>query len=330
MHTSREFLRLSHVTCGIALVALTMSGQTPAALPAFEVASIKTSEPPTPAQFRAGRIRIGMQVDAGRVNIAFMSLTDLIAAAYRVKPFQVTGPEWMATERFDIVAKIPEGVARDQVPEMLQSLLAERFHLKVHFENKEHAVFALVVGKAGPKLKESAPDPEPAPGDDTAAASPGDGPQNGEMRINRDGKGVVVTGGRAGTTRMSMGPGGTMRIEGAKMTSAALADLLARFVDRPVIDMTELKGTYQVALDLSMEDMRAAARNAGMMAPPPGVGPGPGVGPDAIRPPGDSASDPSGSSIFAAVQALGLKLEPRKAPAEFVLVDHLEKTPTEN
>ena len=108
------------------------------------------------------------------------------------------------------------------------------------------------------------------------------------------------------------------------MTLASLADMLSRFLDRPVVDLTDLKGSYQVALDLSMEDLRNAARAAGVVAPGLDAGGG------AARPPGDVASDPAGLSIFAAVQQLGLKLEPRKAPLELIVIDHLEKTPTEN
>jgi uncharacterized protein (TIGR03435 family) len=340
MRTSRSHATFLMLLGSTALTLKTLNGQTPAtAPPSFEVASIKASEPPTPGQFGQGKVRFGMQVDAGRVNVQLMSLMDLIAAAYRVKPYQVSGPSWLRTERFDIVAKIPEGVSRDLVPEMLQSLLAERFRLTIHRENKEHAVYA--------KLKESAPDADAAPSEGDPGASPnGPGGQmrindapGGQVGINRDGKGVVITGGRTGTMRMSMAPGGTMRMEGSKMTTAVLADMLSRFVDRPIVDMTGLTGNYQVTLDLSIEDMRFAARNAGMMPAGaggggreggPGGSPG-GPGGDVARPPGDSASDPSGgSSIFAAIQTLGLKLEPRKAPAEAIVIDHLEKTPTDN
>jgi uncharacterized protein (TIGR03435 family) len=115
-----------------------------------------------------------------------------------------------------------------------------------------------------------------------------------------------------------------MHLEAPKMNMAALADSLSRFFDRPVVDLTELKGSYQVALDLSMDDLRNAARNAGFM------GPGMGGGRDGARPEADAASDPTGTSIFAAVQQLGLKLEPRKTPVDLVVIDHLEKTPTEN
>ena len=67
-----------------------------------------------------------------------MSLAELIPIAYNVKPFQVAGPDWMSSQRFDILARMPEGTTKEQVPEMLQALLAERFQLKIHRENREH------------------------------------------------------------------------------------------------------------------------------------------------------------------------------------------------
>jgi uncharacterized protein (TIGR03435 family) len=252
-----------------------------------------------------------------------MSLAELIRVAYRVKPYQISGPDWMASERFDVLAKLPEGASREQVPEMLQALLAERFKLTVHRESKEHAIYALVVGKNGPKLKESAPDAD-APAGGGAPATADDA--NPQVRVSGRGENtqVSISGGQIGTAHMSMGPGGTMHLEAPKMNMAAFADTLSRFFDRPVVDLTELKGTYQVALDLSMEDLRNAARSAGLM------GLGMGGGRDGARPPSDAASDPGGLSIFAAVQQLGLKLEPRKAPLDLIVIDHLEKTPTEN
>jgi uncharacterized protein (TIGR03435 family) len=111
-------------------------------------------------------------------------------------------------------------------------------------------------------------------------------------------------------------------MEASRVTMAQLADALSRFVDRPVVDATELKGEYQVALELSMADLMSAARTAGLPgALPPGA-----VAASAA----DAASEPSSGSVFAAVQKLGLRLEPRKAPLETIVIDHLEKTPTEN
>jgi uncharacterized protein (TIGR03435 family) len=299
------------------LAASAVFAQTPA--PAFEVASIKPATLPTAAQVTSGKLHIGMAIDGARVDIGNLPLVELIRIAYRVKPYQISGPDWMGAERFDVLAKIPEGASRDQVPEMLQALLAERFRMTVHRENKEHAMYALVVGKNGLKLKESAAD-----------ADSGGAAGNAQVRVspNADGKGVQVSGGQTGPARMSMGPGGTMHLELAQATPAMLADMLGRFVDRPVVDMTELKGTYQVALDLSMEDLRNAARTAGVTMPGPAAGGELGRLPGAEAAP--TASDPSGGSIFNAVQQLGLKLEPRKAPIEVIVIDHLEKAPTEN
>ena len=301
------------ISAGLVLAAGAAMGQTAT----FEVASVKPAAPLDRSQILSGQMHVGMKIDAARVDIGSMSLADLIRVAYRVKPYQISGPDWMASERFDVLAKLPEGASSGQVPEMLQALLAERFKLTVHRESKEHAVYALVVGKSGPKLKESAPDAD-APAETNDA--------NPQVRVSGRGENtqVSISGGQIGTAHMSMGPGGTMHLESPKMNMAAFADTLSRFFDRPVVDLTELKGTYQVALDLSMEDLRNAARSFGVMAP--GVGGGRG----GARSPADAASDPAGLSIFAAVQQLGLKLDPRKTPLDLIVIDHLEKTPTEN
>ena len=114
-------------------------------------------------------------------------------------------------------------------------------------------------------------------------------------------------------------------MEAAKMNMTTFTEVLTRFVDRPVVDMTELKGNYRVALDLSMDDLKNAAKASGMAG---AMGPGPGV--EAGKAPADAASEPSGSSIFMSIQQMGLKLEARKAPLALIVIDHLEKSPTEN
>ena len=139
-------------------------------------------------------------------------------------------------------------------------------------------------------------------------------------------------------------------MEFSKLTMQTLADTLTTFLDRPVVDGTELKGNYKIALDLPMEVMLAMMQNMVRSAglPPPGQfgGPGgPGGGgpggrggfggglsgcPDPGAALGAGASDTSNAPIFQAVQRLGLKLQARKAPFDTIVVDHLEKTPTEN
>jgi uncharacterized protein (TIGR03435 family) len=291
--------------------------QNPSAAPAFEVASIRPSPPIDRAQLMAGKLHIGLSIDGARVDIGYFSLRELLCRAYDVKSYQLSGPDWLGGQRFDILAKLPEGATRDQVPEMLQALLTERFKLVVRRESKEQSVYGLLVGKNGPKLKES----DPADG----GQPPGAGSQ---ISFARDAKGMTISGGGKfgdGPTHVSMGPNGTIRLDASKVTMSRFADVLSDLVDLPVVDMTGLKGHYEVALDLSMEDLRNAARAAGMM--PPG-GPmraaGPGLAPMA------EASDPSGSTVFAAVQHLGLKLERRKEMLTMIRVEHVEKTPTEN
>jgi len=318
------------------LTVTALFAQAPAAAPEFEVASIKPAPPIEPQKIMAGTVHVGMSVDAARVDIGNLSLADLIRIAYRMKPYQVAGPDWMGSQRFDILAKMPEGGSKDKVPEMLQALLADRFKLTSHRESKEHSVYALVVGKNGPKLKPAEPDAAAPPPAADAAAPPAKGAMvlgSGESQLrvepNRDGRGATVASPQFGQMKVSMGEGGMMRMEFAKLSMPALADTLSRFTDRPVIDMTELSGSYQVPLDLSMDEMRnvmrAAAASAGMMMPGPRAGRG-----EAVSSPADAASTPGGSSIFSAIQQLGLKLEPRKLPIETIAIDHLEKTPTEN
>jgi uncharacterized protein (TIGR03435 family) len=244
--------------------------------------------------------------------------------AYRVKAYQVQGPDWMAQQRFEIQAKIPEGVSSDKVPEMLQALLADRFKLTVHRGTKELPVYALIVGKNGSKLipasaEEDAPIPD-SPGGLTL------GTEKGQVKIAQDGKGntVMQGGGRGGTIKQSISAAG-LHLEMTKTTIESMVELLGSLVDRPVVDMTGLTGTYQVALDLPLEDVQIIAQKQaaalGVSLPRPG-----GAGANAA----DSASTPSGAAIFGAVEKLGLKLDARKAPVETIVVDHLEKTPTDN
>ncbi len=316
------------------LAAGTLFGQAPATLPAFEVASIKPAGPLDPAKIMSGKMHIGVSIDAARVDIGNMSLMDLLCFAYTVKPYQVTGPDWMGAQRFDLLAKLPEGASKDDVPVMLQGLLAERFKLTLHKDSKDQPVYALVVGKNGPKLKESPPDVDTPKDDGPPPAGPGQGfGPGGQMRMNRDGKGMTVSAGPMGTVKVSMGQDGGMHIETSKTTMPMFAEMLSRFVDRPVMDMTELKGTYQVGLDLNMADMMNAAKGAGMMMGPGAMGPPPGGG-GVIQGPavpiGSGGSDSAPSSIFANIQQLGLKLEPRKTPVSTLVIDHAEKMPTEN
>src|SRR5690242_13751574 len=151
----------------LGLAAVSLPAQTPAAGPTFDVASIKPSEPITPQMVQSGRLHAGMKIDGARVDIGNFTLTQLIAKAYDVKNYQIQGLSWMTpmAQRFDIVANLPAGATKEQVPQMLQALLAERFKLVIHRENKEQKVYALIVDKGGHKMKET----------EVPAAAEGDG-----------------------------------------------------------------------------------------------------------------------------------------------------------
>lgn len=266
----------------------------PAAKPEFEVASIKPS-PPMPM----GKVMIGMNSDGGMLRYTNVSLKECIRTAYRVKDFQVQGPDWIGSDRFDIVAKLPEGASNDQIPEMLQALLADRFKLTLHKETKEHAVYALVTGKNGPKLK----------------------PAEVEARPRENEGGMKAGPGRRNAMMMRMSPGG-MHLKAPDADLSNLADMLSHFTERPVVDMTGIKGDYDFDMSFTPETMRGMPMMRGPMAPPPGAGP--------EHAPADAEAQNSAPTIFEAVQQYGLKLEARKAPLEMLIVDHIEKQPTEN
>jgi len=294
------------------LLSVGAFAQTPGQ-PTFEVATIKPSEGLNVARMTSGAFRIGASIDGGRAEFRFMTLADLIQYAYKVKNYQVSGPDWIRSERFDIQAKLPEGATRDQAPEMLQALLADRFQLKLKREQTEHSVFGLVAAKGGLKLKETAPDPPPPSGDDSKAAPP-----TQRFSITRSGDGGPSTSfGGGAPVRLSSELG--MRVE-RKMTMPALADFLSRFVGRPVIDMTEAKATYQVEMNLPLGEIM---KSGGAVVAVSSNG--------APVPPGMLQADDSGSaSIFTEVQKLGLKLEPRRAPVELLAVTSAERKPSEN
>lgn len=286
-----------------ALVALVGFGQT--APPQFEVASIRPAPPFTP-----GQIGLGLHIDGSQVSIRQFALKDDLAIAFNLKQYQIVGPDWLTTERFDIVAKLPEGAPRDQVRAMLQALLLDRFQMKTHHETKDFSVYGLVVAKGGLKMKELPPDPA-----DTAT--------DGGSQSNRGAVNVDVSAGRGGVVA-NYGHGsfftmGDDSIEAKKMQMNYVADMLARFEDRPVVDMTGLKGKYDFTLTFTQEDYRAmmirAAISSGMALPP-----------EAIQ----AMERASGDSLFSALQTLGLKLESRKAPLDVLVIDHADKTPTEN
>ena len=267
----------------------------PAASPAYEVASVK---PNTSGDFG---IRIGVQ-PGGRFTVTNAPVRDLIRQAYNVQDFQlIGGPDWIKSDRFDIVAKAsvdipfgpppPPGGPPSTQQLMLRALLADRFGLKVHNEPREMPIYALVIARAdkklGPKLTPSATDCAAM----MAAMRAQGGPPQGPPRA-----------GQPLPCGFMMGPG---TISGGAFPLAQLAAALGNRMGRPVIDRTGLTGLWDIALTFTPDQMPRM--------PPGGLPPG--------APPLPPL-DPNGPSLQTALEEqLGLKLESTKGPVDVLVID---------
>jgi uncharacterized protein (TIGR03435 family) len=298
------------LSAGIAVLACAPAfGQAAEGL-TFEVASVKPAAPPA----ADGRIFFGSRggpgtPDPGQITWTNATLKTLLTIAYDVKNYQVNGPAWLDTERYDIIAKVPEGATKAQVNMMWQNLLKDRFGMVVHHESKEFQVSELVVAKGGPKLKETTLDPNAPP--PPPPTGPPQGPpkldQNGFPEMNGPGLLMLIQAGATG------GPVGHMVARAQPLSG--LASMLGNQLNRPVVDKTGLTGKYDFNLEYTPD-------LSGMPPPPPGLA-GPGA-------PSTEASTP-GSNIAAAIeQQLGLRLVGSKDKLDVVVVDKAERVPTEN
>jgi uncharacterized protein (TIGR03435 family) len=210
------------------------------------------------------------------------------------------GPAWIDSDRYTIDAKAEgtESVAMMRGP-MMQGLLEDRFKLKMHRETKETAVYALTVAQGGlraPVAKEGNCVTE----EGLFAKGPA-GPMPGGSSP------PPLCGG------FLHGPDGSDR--SYRQTMTGLCAELSTLLDRDVVDKTGVLGVFDIEMTLSLSDLfpgsQSDPRLAELLASAP------------------NSTDPAGSSIFAAVQKLGLRLGPAKSPSEFLAIDHVER-PSEN
>jgi uncharacterized protein (TIGR03435 family) len=222
--------------------------------PAYEVASIKLNTSTSNSSSSKGT--------TGQVVMTNQTLKRLVERAYNVKPFQITGPDWMENVRFDIIAKYPADTKSADRVLMLRTLLVERFGLVVHRESKSLPGYLLVAAKGGFKLR-------PAE-------------TNGDSHINTTGGLVEV-------------------LDAGKVSMQELADFVAEQLGETVVDKTGIDGVYHFGLRWSRDDLNA------------------------------SGGDSGAPTLFTALQeTLGLRLQPEKVPVEIIVVDHVERVPTEN
>jgi uncharacterized protein (TIGR03435 family) len=179
--------------------------------PAFEVASVKVAPPRSgPSGFTA------LDTDPAMVRYSNITLQNLIAMAYRMDSDRVRGPAWLSEQMYDVAAKLPAGASKDQVPRMLQSLLAERFKLASHRESREQRAWFLVVGKNGSRLKKA------------------------QEAADSDLQQV-----RGSALPAQIWPGG---IRGRAIPIAILAGMLTRATGSQVVDRTGLAGAFDIDL----------------------------------------------------------------------------------
>jgi uncharacterized protein (TIGR03435 family) len=237
----------------------------------------------------SGDLRVSVQaMPGGRYVATNAPVRMLIRDAYALQGFQLTGgPDWLDVDRFDIAAKSDGNPTPAEQRLMLRALLADRFKLRLHGEKRDAPLYALIMARRDGTL----------------------GPQ-----LRRTGSECAQTEPWSGTgpapagdpyspcRAVGPGPGGGLRFRA--ITLSAFAKFLATPAQRPVIDSTGLAGTFDIDLALTTE--------LGPPPPPPGV-------PDQV----DRSAAPS---IFTAVQEqLGLKLEPRRGPVDFLVIDHIER-----
>jgi uncharacterized protein (TIGR03435 family) len=190
-----------------------MFGQASPSAPTFEVAAVKVN--------KSGEEAASANVANGALTLHNVPMKVILARAYQMTNDRVIGPGWLDTDRFDIVAKYSPETRTETLWLMLQNLLADRFRLVTHHEQKDMPVYALVVGKQGPKLKETSADNQ----------------------------------GKSGCSRL----GTQVTCQSYRTTMAQLAEQIPRWLPRdwlglPLVDRTGLQGTYDLSLTWTLTE----------------------------------------------------------------------------
>lgn len=239
----------------------------------FEVAEVRPSKPGTEMKY---------DMTNGRLEAYAVTIKDMVGFAYNLEEYMLPGGEkWLDDDKFDVIAKADPTVTDGTLRAMLRTLLAERFHLKSHFEEQPVGVWALTAPKGKGKLNET----------------------NGEQH--------------AGCTRTPKDGAFTLSCRNTTMTQFAaklpnIGGASAYLDEHPMVDLTGLKGSYDFEITWSPPGRFA---KAGL----PGGGP-------------VTAAVPTGGvTLYEAIdKQLGLKLSVEKHSMPVVVIDHADRTPTEN
>jgi len=309
-------MRKTSAAVGVYLVlagaSATLLAQAPKP-PTFEVASVKPSAPPDPAN-PIGGVPMLLPGAGGAIRATNLPLRLLIRAAYKVEDEQIIGgPPWQLSSKFDITAKPEDGAVatEDAMRERLKALLVDRFKLKTHSETREMNVSALVLahqdGKLGPNLKPSTADCSNAAAE---AQKMGE-----EIRRNPAGAAAAMAQIKCGVvpvpTPGANGAPPKLMVRGMGQPISTLASLVTQFAGQQVVDKTGLTGTYdfEIELPLDMEILRRIAGQAGVNLP---------AGPQALP----QYDGPAMTTILS--ERLGLKLDSQKTAVAVLVIDSAE------
>jgi uncharacterized protein (TIGR03435 family) len=186
-------------------------GQPAEPAPAFEVASVKAAAAPAAAGPMEGRGREAITPSPAGVTVTGARLKAVVQWAYHLQTIQVSGPAWLDSDRYDIVAKASGPVPTERLRAMMQTLLVERFKLACHKETREMPAYIVTVAKGGHKLK----------------------PSEGEGEMD-----VKPNGGRAAAAF-------------THVTLAQVTEMISSPLQGVVVDQTGLKGAWDFSLDMS-------------------------------------------------------------------------------
>lgn len=292
--------------------------------PTFDVASVRvTTEGGAPS----------LQVLDTRATLLRHSIYQLLRLAFRVERYQLSAPTWLQDVRLDIQATLPAGGTRQQVPEMLQGLLAQRFGLVVHRELRPIQAYELIVAPGGPTMETVEPVNEldrDFPINPIFAATPAGRASADTLSETPDGPVRTVRGapGDLGVSTMttvtarsryslSLSKERTQILNATRMAMVDFTVVLERVIGEPVLDKTNLAALYKFTIDLPLNNMtrQSLMRGAAMFG----------------RNPSDSpfAASPI-PMVSGGLKGLGLRLEKRRSEIETIVVDKIERTPTDN
>jgi uncharacterized protein (TIGR03435 family) len=285
----------------IAIVVLVPCGSTQEAarvissIPQFEVASVK----PALQRYGVPTERPSWGQTAPNIRLLHVTLTYVLMHIFELGSEQIRGPDWLSSDYFDIIAVMPNGARKEDVPDMLKALLVQRFRLSCHEEGRSSKAYVLSIAEGGPKLTP----PLPAESDPTLL----------HRGVTKTSDGTISSTGEGafGPFRLLAGHG-VLHYEFSSITMAELSRFLSQGqLDMPVTDATGLSARYRVMIDVPQRTL-------------------PGATPPVADGSHGEVDAPVGASIDDSLKKIGLRIDRRSSTIRFLIVDQIQRNPTPN